>query len=218
MPTAKEEGWARGYEQAVRTLHAPSLATDPRARRAEAQRLRNLEASQDFQGVRHALDAAPGDLSMSHATASFYLGMTPGIFQKNLRLGPHPFGQPPSEASKDAVDAWFTGLVQAKHIKDVPQPRPLRLGRDLSNGRPYLLDASGVILADGQISSIGPEDANQALALGAGIRILSLGKALALPWRDTAERAAWAGYRLEVLRREASRANRELEEAQRQPI
>lgn len=220
MAEGTEEGWARGYEQAVESLLDEAMAPTPQERlRLKKERIR-LQGLPDFNHVREALDKAPGSLFMSRATAAYYLAMSPHVFQKHVRNSKaHPFVGSKGGASKAEVDAWFAEVVKAKHIKTLPTPNILRVGRDaVDDRRPYLVDESGVILADAEIGMLNLEDASYALDHNAGIRILKLDEALGLPWANPLERKTWAVGRQRILQHRLEEAQRALVEARKQDL
>jgi hypothetical protein len=215
MATSRTEGWERGYQQAIEELYTGASDGTNREQAAKRTARRELEDSGNYAGVRQALDTAPDDLPMSRHTAQFYLGMSPGSFTKALARNPppHPFAGTRGGATKGEVDRWFRELVAGKHAKAMPEVRVRRVARDLTSGRPYLVDDTGVILADGEVTYIHPLDTAYIASLGAGLRILSLGTALGMPWRSQIERQAWAGFRERRLERRASEADHALTKA-----
>lgn len=204
--TSQKEGWEKGYQQCLSTL----FDTPKEGRK--------LEFAEDYQGVRKALDAKPDSHYMSRFTVMFYLAMSPEVFKKAMQRAPHPFGDHQAGATKGEVDAWFSRIVAAKHAEEMPHVRPMRVSRDLETGRPYLVDVTGVILADGVVSNIQPEDVAYAKSLGAGLRILPLNIALAQPWRDPVERKAWADFRQKVLQDTIDSARENLDQAKQQDL
>jgi hypothetical protein len=225
MATSATDSWNRGYEQAVKVLTDEALATDAHERKRLQKMRIDLEASGDYQGVRHALDEAPSDFYMTRPMAQFYLSMSPGVFAKALKEGSHPFtwtrsgeyDEKQGGAQKRDVLDWWQASVQRKHEADVPKPQTLMVSRDLEGeGRPYLVDASGAILSDGRITKYRKEDALLAMANGGDLRILTLSTALGMPWRDPTERATWAAFRIAVLEDALARARQQDEEAKRQ--
>ena len=219
MATSAAEAWDRGYQQAIKVIFDLAMAYGDKAEKIRLTRERDaLEHAGDYQGVRAQLDAAHDDLLMSRPTAQFYLCMSPGSFKTALARGPHPFEEPNGGATKGAVDRWFKELVAAKHADEIPKVHPLRVSRDLRSGRPFLVDVSGAILADGAISNIGAADLAAALGQGAGIRILTLDSALAQPWRNKVEREQWAAWRHLVLTEAINDAKARLRDAEAQDL
>lgn len=218
MATSLKEGWDRGYQQALTIVINENLATTVSEQRERKRQREEMEHSADYQGVRQALDAAPDEIFMSRNTAQFYLGMSPGVFKKALERGPHPFAEPRGGATKGEVDQWFHDMLKIKHADVMPNVQPLRVSRDLSSGRPYLVDISGTIMADGQISNLDPRDVAYAASIGAGIQILSLSSALAQPWRDPVERNMWAGLREFLLEQKVLKVNKAVAKAKDQDM
>jgi hypothetical protein len=216
----------KGFIHALDALFDLAIATDqgPRGRQAATVARRKLALLQDFSAVRQALDEAPDNLPMGRSMAMFFLHMSPAVFQRHLKEGPHPFASDQHPPSKGEVNAWFTALMGAKHALTL-QIEPLRLGRDNKNGRRYLLDASGAILADAEISSINTQDALYAIEHGGSIRILRLDEALVSPWADPLERAGWAAgwtrwlnHRRDALTTELAATTKALSQAQDQDL
>lgn len=220
MAEGTEEGWARGYEQAVEVLFDEALAPTPQERlRLKKERIR-LQGLPDYNHVREALDKAAGSLHMSRATAAYYLAMSPHVFQQHVRRSTtHPFAGAKGGATKGEVDAWFAELVKNKHIKKHASPDILRVGRDeVDDRRPYLVDKAGVILADAKITMLPLEDAIYAIDHGGGIRILYFDIALGMPWANPLERKPWAAGRQRILQHRVEVAQRTLVEARRQDL
>ena len=220
MAEGKEEGWARGYEQAVDSLFDEALASTPQERlRLKKERIR-LQGLPDFNHVREALDKAAGSLFMGRATAAYYLAMSPHVFQQHVRRSKaHPFAGEKGGATKAEVDAWFAELVKNKHIKKLPAPNIVRMGRDaVDDRRPYLVDKSGVILADAEIGMLNLKDASYALKHNSGIRVLKLGEALGMPWANPLERKPWAAGRQRILQGRVEEAQRALADARREDL
>lgn len=218
MATSLSEGWDRGYQQAIVILNDETKVKGRSEKAATKRKREELEHTGDYRGVRKALDAAPDSLYMSRFTAQFYLGMSPGTFKQALARGPHPFEGLRGGATKGDVDKWFSTTVLAKHADIMPTFKIKSLSRDLSSGRPYLVDISGTILADGDISNIDPADVAYAASMGAGMRILSLDTALESPWRSTVEREAWGVVRRSWLQENLEAAQNALTRASQQDL
>lgn len=202
MALSQEEGWQRGYDAAVEELfdRAVSEADDGKSRaQAEIDRRDRLKTS-NYSALRRVLDEAPDSLFVSRATAAFYLAMSPKTFQAKLKKGQHPFAMPRGGATMGEVKAWFEKLVQDKHKNMVAGPQTLRRGRATLNDRPYLVDASGKILADAEVCGIPEKDIAEALALGGGVVVLTLAEAVEQPWHDPAVRGPWSAGYLRLLR------------------
>lgn len=215
MVTSAKQAFESGYEQVIKLLYDEELATTAaeksRLRKERVRLVGQVGDPEAYGAVRATLDAKPGDFMMSRAIAQFYLGMSPATFKAALKRGKHPFAEPNGGAPKGRVMAWFRETVARKHAAEVPKSVVARVSRDLSTGRFYLVDESGVILADGQVSLISPADVEFAFKKGAGLRIYTLTEAMAAPWASISERAPWAAGRLRVIEAHAAEAQRALD-------
>jgi hypothetical protein len=180
-------------------------------------------AGTDYKTVRQALDAQPDDFYMSRTMVQFYLRMSPASFKQALARGDHPFGNSKAGrvskagATKGEVDAWFARVVAEKWKRE-PTIKPLRRGRDLETGRPYLVDDTGTILADAEVSTLDPGDVAYAISLGASLRVLSTTRALGEAWRCPEEKKPWKSERFDMLMREADEAMEAVAAARRQDL
>jgi hypothetical protein len=205
MALSQEEGWYRGYDGAVEALIRAGIEKG-------THRRRDLLIASDYSGVRRTLDKAPDTLFVSRSTAAFYLGMSPKTFQTKLKKGPHPFIEPRGGASIGAVRVWFEKLVHDKHAQAVPDPKTIRQGRATLNDRPYLIDASGMILADAEVCGIPVADIADALARGGSVVVLTLADAVEQPWRKDTVRGPWAAGYLRLLRQQLRQAEQRIAE------
>jgi len=217
MATSETEAHQSGYLKAVEALFDEALAPTPKER-AEARRKRQeLESSFDdpdaYRSVRAALDKADDGFWMQRSTAQFYLRMSPTTFKKALGRGPHPFEAPNGGAMKKDVLGWFEGAVTAKHADKVGISPVARMGRDSKSGRPYLVRDDGVILADGEITSLSREDVLQALETGGDLRVMTLSKAMASPWASNGEWLPWADGNIRMLQARVRNAADVLDQA-----
>jgi hypothetical protein len=235
--TSLAEAERAGYESAIKVLFQAPPLTEPElkalpqaqqaATRAEQnarrQLRRNLMAGTDYKTVRQALDAQPDDFYMSRTMVQFYLRMSPASFKQALARGDHPFGNSKAGrvskagATKGEVDAWFARVVAEKWKRE-PTIKPLRRGRDLETGRPYLVDDTGTILADAEVSTLDPGDVAYAISLGASLRVLSTTRALGEAWRCPEEKKPWKSERFDMLMREADEAMEAVAAARRQDL
>lgn len=207
MPRAAISSDYPGYVRAVEALfdeamdHAATPKDQKAAFNARADRLTGY--GKHNHAVRDALDALPGDFIFTQQMAIFYLGYGVETFQVRLKQGPHPFKRG-KKTTKDEVDAWHREVLKRKHAKELSELRPVNRGRDLLSGRVYLVDKSGAIVSDGEITHTKADVLRDALNSGGTFKILKLADALSQPWTTMEARAPWATGYVKLLRQQVS--------------
>ncbi|WP_303749303.1 hypothetical protein [Stenotrophomonas pigmentata] len=192
------QGTYQGYIRSVEALfdqamqQAQSPSDEKQAAIELADRLPGFE--EHSLAVRQALDVLPPEFVFTQSMAMFYLGYSEDLFKARLVQGPHPFKRG-KKTTKAEVDEWHEEILQRKHADDLPEIDTSFRGRDPLSERVYIIDKSGAVVSDGQISSIDSNALAKVLTKGGSIRILSLTQALMQPWASMDERAPWAaGY------------------------
>lgn len=200
--TPASDAFQRGYEQAVDRVFSDQYR-DAKARVS-------LRLDPNYSGLRAALDEAEDDFFMSRPMAQFYLVLSPKMFKKALERGPHPFAQPRGGATKAAIDAWFEQLM-AGGLNTTG--RRFERRRSLTTGRPYLVSQDGMILGDATVGRLPAQAVVRALGEGAGVKWMTLDKALGEPWADMDARRPWASARQGLLEQQLEEALARVEAA-----
>lgn len=192
------QGTYQGYIRSVEALfdramqQAQSSAQEKQAAIELADRLPGFE--DHSLPVRQALDALPPEFVFTQSMAMFYLGYSEDVFKARLVQGSHPFKRG-KKTTKAEVDEWHQEILKRKHADHLQEIDASFRGRDPLSERFYIIDKSGAVVSDGQISSIDSNALAKVLTNGGSIRILSLTQALMQPWASKEERAPWAaGY------------------------
>ena len=198
MPRAAISSDYPGYVRAVEALfdEAMEQASTPKEQKAvfnaRADRLTGYGTYNNE--IREALDRLPGDFVFTKQMAIFYLGYAVDTFELRMEQGPHPFKRG-KKTTKTEIDAWHREVLKRKHVNELKKPNLIVRGRDLDSGRVYLIDKSGAIVSDGEITHAKADDLLAALNGGGTFRILKLADALSQPWTTKEARAPWAdGY------------------------
>lgn len=189
------QGTYQGYIRSVEALFDDAMH---QAQCPAQGKLAAIELAERLSGfedhsfpVRHALDALPSDFVFTQSMAMFYLGYSEDVFKARLLQGPHPFKRG-KKTTKAEVDAWHEEVLRRKHADHLHEIDTSFRGRDPLSERVYIIDKSGAVVSDGQISSIDSNALAKVLTNGGSIRILSLTQALMQPWASKEERAPWA--------------------------